>query len=123
MNIEDMIWNGASEEEINEALSQLRFQRTLKMEEERLAREAQKQKDTEQAEKEALRAEGRAYLINAMIAYSEAFDLDDGEWEQEDIDKLEQLLIKLEDMIPVYLKLIEMQGNLDQSMFGFGFKM
>ena len=123
MNIEDMIMNGASEEEINEALSQLRFQRTLKMEEERLAREAQKQKDTEQAEKEALRAEGRAYLINAMIAYSEAFDLDDGEWEQEDIDKLEQLLIKLEDMIPVYLKLIEMQGNLDQSMFGFGFKM
>ena len=77
----------------------------------------------EQKDKEALKAEGRAYLINAMLAYSEAFDLDDGAWEQEDIDKLEQLLIKLEDMIPIYLKLIEMQGDLDQNMFGFGFKM
>jgi hypothetical protein len=67
------------------------------------------------ANKEQLKAEGRAHLINALIAYSEAFDLlEDGEsWDEEDVTKVEQALIKLEDMIPMYIKLAQMQGEMD----------
>lgn len=82
--------------------------------EELKAREARAQAH-KAASKEQLKAEGRAYLINALIAYSEAFDLlNEGEtWDEEDVAKVEQALIKLEDMIPMYIKLAQMQGEMD----------
>ena len=55
------------------------------------------------ANKEQLKAEGRANLINALIAYSEAFDLTDEPWDEEDIHEIEELLIKLEEMAPMYM--------------------
>ena len=69
----------------------------------RVKDEVKKTKD----EKEALKAEARAYAINALVAYSEAFDLlPEGETiNDEDVAELEKLLIKVENMIPVYFKL------------------
>ena len=82
--------------------------------EELKAREARAQAH-KAANKEQLKAEGRAHLINALIAYSEAFDLldEDETWDEEDVAKVEQALIKLEDMIPMYIKLAQMQGEMD----------
>lgn len=109
MNIEDMIMNGASEEEINEALNQIKAEKSRQ-------EEALRQNKVTKDSKEALKAEGRAYLINALIAYSQAFDLldEDEEWGQEEVDKVEETIKKIEDMIPLYIKLAEMQGEMDK---------
>lgn len=112
MNIEDMIMNGASEEEINDALNQIKAAKARQE-----AAKAQAQND----EKEVLKCEGRAYLINALICYSHAFDLldEDEEWDQEDVDKAEEAIKKLEDMVPLYIKIIKMQEDMDKDL-GFG---
>lgn len=85
-------------------------QAQIKLEQEKKNREARS------TAKEELKAEGRAHLINALICYSQAFDLlEDGEeWEQEDVDRVEELIKKIEDMVPMYIKLAEMQGDLDK---------
>ena len=110
MNIEDMIMNGASEEEINQALNQIKAEKARQ--EEALRAKARKVDD-----KEAFKVEGRAHLINALICYSHAFDLleEDEDWDQEDVDKAEELIKKIENMVPLYIKLAEMQGELDKS--------
>lgn len=74
----------------------------------------QEQAKADEEKKEALKAEGRAHLINAVICYSEAFDLlEEGDtWTQEDVDRVEALLKRMEAMAPMYLKLF------DLGMFG-----
>ena len=113
MNIEEMIYNGASEEEIQKALNQIKAE---KARQEAALRASKKTND-----KEELKVEGRAHLINALICYSQAFDLleDDETWDQEDVDKLEELIIKVEDMVPLYIKLAKLQEDMDKD-FGFG---
>jgi len=73
-------------------------------------------KEARSAAKEHLKEEARAYAINALICYSQAFDLlEDGEdWDDEDVAKAEEMLKKLEDMIPLYIKLAEMQNDMDK---------
>jgi type III secretion system FlhB-like substrate exporter len=112
MNIEEMIWNGASEEEIAAAMAKIKA--------EKVKQEAALRAQKENEDKEALKAEGRAYVINAIIAYSKAFDLDDEDWDQEAVDQLEALLIKIEDMIPMYKEIMEKQNELNDLGFGFG---
>lgn len=110
MNIEDMIWNGASEEEVNAALAEIRAEKTKQ-------EEALRAKQNKRNDKEALKAEGRAYLINALIAYCSAFDiLDAEEWDQEDIDKAEAAIKRIEEMVPLYIKLAKMQGEFDKGL-------
>ena len=117
MNIEDMILNGASEEEITKALDQLRAARAKKVEEELREQEAAEQAS---AHEELIR-EARAYAVNAILAYSEAFDLNDGEpWTEEDVEELEKLLIKIEQMIPMYKKLYEIQKKMGLENMDFG---
>lgn len=113
MNIEEMIFNGASEEEIQEALNKIKAE---KARQEAALRAEQETQD----EKEALKAEGRAYLINALIAYSSAFDLlSDGEtWSDEDVAKAEELIKRLEELAPMYIKLYEIQNKFDEDFFG-----
>ena len=110
MSIEDLIMNGASEEEINQALNQIKAEKARQ--EEALRAKVHKAND-----KEAFKVEGRAHLINALICYSHAFDLleEDEDWDQEDVDKAEELIKKIENMVPLYIKLAEMQGELDKS--------
>lgn len=114
MNIEEMIYNGASDEEIQEALDQIKAE---KARQEEALRQAQN--DT----KEDLKAEARAHFINAMICYVEAFDLlpEGEELDEEDIADLEKAVIQLEGAIPMYLKLLEMREALkddDTDLFG-----
>lgn len=93
-------------------------EKKAKEEEARLAKEKETQTS---AKNERLKAEARAHAINAMIAYTEAFGLlgEDEEWDQEDIDKMEKMLIQLENMIPMYIKMAQMQEDIEKN-FGFG---
>ena len=107
MNIEDRIMAGASDDEINAMLNAVKAAAKKKREEEMKA-QAQAKAEKEKAEKkEHLKAEARAYIINAMIAYSEAFDLlDEGEeWDDEMVAKAEELIKEYEQMLPVYMAL------------------
>lgn len=108
MNIEEMIFNGASEEEIQKALNQIKAE---KARQEAVLRA----KDT----KEELKQEAREYAINALIAYSYAFDLlpEDEEFTQEDVEKLEEMLKGIEDMIPLYVKMAELRDKMDNDLF------
>ena len=110
MNIEEMIFNGASEEEIQEALNKIKAE---KARQEAALRANQKAQD----EKEAFKAEGRAYLINAIIAYSSAFDLDNGGWDEEEVAQLEEMIKRLEELAPMYIKMYEMQSKFDEDFF------
>ena len=89
------------------------------------AREAESKKN-KAITKEQLKAEARAYAINAIIAYSQAFDLlpEDEAWDDEDVAKAESMLKKLEEMIPLYIKLGQLQGDMDKHFgdesFGLG---
>ena len=113
-DIKDMM-----ERALQSAIEERKAQEEQRLKEEEMKAAAQKASN----DKEALKAEGRAYLINAVLAYSEAFDLlnEDETWEQEDIDKMEQLLVKVEDMIPMYIKLAQMQDKLNEDFGGMGF--
>ena len=123
MNIDftDAFEKGMSEQEALEMVQRIcreeqeKAEATIKAQ--AAAHRAKKTKD----DKETLKAEARAYIINALLAYIEAFDLlPEGEtMDDEDVAELEKLLIKVEDMIPMYVKLIQMNEDLDKE-FGFG---
>ena len=106
MNIEEMIYNGASEEEIQQALNQIKAEK---------ARQEEALRQAQSNRKEDLKVEGRTHLINALICYIEAFGLlpEGEEIDEDDILALEEGIIKLENMLPMYIKLLEMRGVLD----------
>jgi hypothetical protein len=101
MNIEEMIYNGASEEEIAAALRAIY---TEKARQEEALREAEK---AQSKHKEVLLKEGRACLINAILAYGEAFDLIPADYEvtEEELAECEELLIQTEKVLPWYIKI------------------
>ena len=107
---------GMTDEDIMEMMQkQLQEAKDKRQAQAKLEQE-KKDREARSAAKEGLKAEGRAHLINALICYSQAFDLleDGDEWEQEDVNKAEELIKKVEDMIPMYIKLAKMQGDLDK---------
>ena len=112
MNIEDMIMSGASDEELAQALAALKLEKAAKDEAERQAKEMAAQK----SESNALKAEARAYLINALLAYGEAFGLltheEIEEMDEEDIKELEAYLIQIEAFIPLMIKMGEMKEEM-----------
>ena len=112
MNIEDMIMSGASDEEVAEALAALKQEKAAKDEAERQAKEMAAQK----SESNALKAEARAYLINALLAYGEAFGLltheEIEEMSEEDLGELEAYLIQIEAFIPLMIKMGEMKEEM-----------
>ena len=111
---------GMSREDIMEMmekqLKEAEKKRLAELEAKAIAAQEKANKEARSATKEHLKEEGRAYAINALICYSQAFDLlEDGEsWDDEDVAKAEEMLKKLEEMIPLYIKLAEMQGELDK---------
>ena len=115
MNINELIMNGASEEEIAKAVAEAKYEKARKDE------EARKAKEAKQTPNEVQKAEGRAYLINAVLSYAQAFGL----LKEKDItpayvEKMEDTIVKLEELMPMYIKLIEMQNEMD-SRWGFLF--
>lgn len=107
MNIEDMIMNGASDSEVEAMIAEIKAAAKAKREKEMRAQAQARAKKEETEKKEHLKAEARAYVINAMIAYSEAFDLlsEGEEWDDEMVAKAEELVKEYEQMIPVYMAL------------------
>lgn len=141
MSIEDMIKNGASPEEINAAMQEIylekeredkaRAEKEQKAFLKRLAEQEQAMTRAEEdARKEELKREARACIINALLAYLEAFDLlpEGEEMDEDDIKDLEQMIIKAEDMIPLYYKIAKLQDEINEigkndedfGLFGFG---
>lgn len=141
MSIEDMIKNGASPEEINAAMQEIylekeredkaRAEKEQKAFLKRLAEQEQAMTRAEEdARKEELKREARACIINALLAYLEAFDLlpEGEEMDEDDIKDLEQMIIKAEDMIPLYYKITKLQDEINEigkndedfGLFGFG---
>ena len=132
MSIEDMIKNGASPEEINAAMQEIYLEKEredkarAKAEQEKMIRElAEKEQAEARAEEEArvemLKREARAYIINGMLAYCEAFDLLDGEEPDEsDIEGLEAYLLQLEAYFPLAKEIAKLQAE-QRDKFGEGF--
>jgi hypothetical protein len=122
MNIDftDAFEKGMSEQEALEMVQRIcreeQEKAEAKIKAQAAAHRAKDQAKKTKDEKEALKAEARAYAINALIAYIEAFDLlPEGETiDNEDVAELEQLLIKIENMVPVYFKLFQMQEDLEE---------
>lgn len=122
INFDRAIENGASEQELLEAMRNALEKQRVEYEAQ-IRAAAERHTEKKEKDKEALKAEARAYAINALLAYTEAFDLlPEGETiNDEDAAKLEQLLIKVENMIPLYIKIIKMQEDMDKDLgFGFG---
>ena len=94
-----------------------RFKETLK-----LMDNADKKEQAKKANKEQLKAEARAYVINAIIAYGEAFDIEEmKDMDEEDIKELETLIKKIEEVYPTYLQLWKKQKEFEDGFkFGFG---
>ena len=123
MTIDEMIMSGASEEEVLEALRELKAAKAAQDE-----AEAQKKlaEDEKSAHKENLKREARANIINGVIAYAEAFDLLPEDWtldEDDTIKMFEETLIKLEALIPLYLQMRqvmdeEVADEMIKKMFG-----
>lgn len=93
MDIYEMIKNGMSKEQIFEA-----YKNEYKAAKQQVAKDKEAERAAVQTE--ALKAEARAHLINAVLAYSEAFGI---ETEENDAQELEAELLKLEKFIEILL--------------------
>ena len=132
MSIEEMIMNGATPEEINAAMQEIYLEKEredkarAKAEQERMLKALAEHKEIEtraeeQARTEMLKKEARAYVINGMLAYCEAFDLLDGEEpDQSDIEMLEAYLIQLESYLPIAKEIAKLQAE-QKDKFGRDF--
>lgn len=131
MSIEEMIKNGASPEEINAAMQEIYLEKEredkmrVKRESEALIKLAEKEQAEARAEEEArremLKREARAYMINGILAYIEAFDLLDGEEpDQSDIEGLEAYLLQIEAYFPIAKEIAKLQAE-QKDKFGEGF--
>jgi hypothetical protein len=117
---------GMSEEDVKamveRAMAQAKQEYEEKIAAERAAKEAAAKQVAASVEKEQLKGEARAHLINAGIAYTKAFDLlDEGEeLTDEDVAKLEAELIKFEELIPMLIKLHDLGMDSEGLMGLFG---
>lgn len=71
------------------------------------------QKKQEEVDKSSARAEARAYLINAIVAYDEAFNISGEEWDQEDLKDLESVIIEVEKKIPFLLQMYKLKEKME----------
>ena len=117
---------GMSEEDIKamveREMAQAKQKHEEKMAAERAAKEAAARQMAASVEKEQLKGEARAHMINAVIAYAKAFDLlDEGEEiTDEDVAKIEAELIKFEELIPMLVKLHDLGMDPEGLMGLFG---
>lgn len=60
-------------------------------------------------------AEGRMHLINAILAYDDAFHFfGDEPLDEEDIEDLTEVIKQLEALFPIYAQMIDVQSKLDE---------
>lgn len=64
---------------------------------------------------EAYCAEGRMHLINAILAYDDAFHFfGDEPLDEEDIEDLTEVIKQLEALFPIYAQMIDVQAKMDE---------
>lgn len=60
-------------------------------------------------------AEGRMHLINAILAYDDAFHFfGDEPLDEEDIEDLTEAIKQLEALFPIYAQMIDVQAKIDE---------
>lgn len=60
-------------------------------------------------------AEGRMHLINAILAYDDAFHFfGDEPLDEEDIEDLTEVIKQLEQLFPIYAQMIDVQSKMDE---------
>lgn len=137
MSIEDMIRNGATPEEINAVMQEIYLEKEredkarAEKEQETFLRKLAEQEQAmvraeDEARKEMLKREARAYIINGMFAYCEAFDLLDGEEpDEQDVQALEAYLTQIEAYFPIAKEIAKLRAEQGEKgffdLFGGGF--
>lgn len=60
-------------------------------------------------------AEGRMHLINAILAYDDAFHFfGDEPLDEEDIADLTEMIKKMEELFPIYAQIIDVQAQMNE---------
>lgn len=131
MSIEDMIRNGATPEEINAVMQEIYLEKEredkARAEKEALLKKEQAMVRAEdEARKEMLKREARAYIINGMFSYCEAFDLLEGEEpDEQDVQALEAYLMQIEAYFPIAKEIAKLRAEQGEKgffdLFGGGF--
>lgn len=61
-------------------------------------------------------AEGRMHLINAILAYDDAFHFfGDEPLDEEDIEDLTEAIKQMEALFPIYAQMIDVQAKMDEA--------
>ena len=104
IDINELIEAGAPEDVIMDAVKKNKAEKAA------LDAKAKTAKDIE-----AYCAEGRMHLINAILAYDDAFHFfGDESLDEEDIEDLTEVIKELEQLFPIYAQMIDVQSKLDE---------
>ena len=104
IDINELIEAGASEDVIMDAVKKNKAEKAA------LDAKAKAAKDIE-----AYCAEGRMHLINAILAYDDAFHFfGDEPLDEEDIKDLTEAIKSLEALFPFYAQMIDVQAKMDE---------
>lgn len=104
IDINELIEAGASEDVIMDAVKKNKAEKAA------LDAKAKAAKDIE-----AYCAEGRMHLINAILAYDDAFHFfGDEPLDEEDIEDLTEMIKKLEELFPIYAQIIDVQAQMNE---------
>ena len=118
IDINALFEQGAPEDVIADAVQKNIKEKAL-IEETKRQAEALRKAQSEKKTQLDYRKEGRAYLINALLAYDDAFNLFGPDpLDDDEIKELEKAIIKLEEMIPMYAKLLDIEKRFQRGDFG-----
>ena len=116
MDIYEMMKNGASEEEINEAIHDAiadfsySFAKQMDAAKERIA--VEQAEAAAQKERDKTLREARAYMINSLLAYNDVFQFAPAEEiTVEVVAKLEEMIIEMERELATAVRMIKALGN------------
>ena len=116
MDIYEMMKNGASEEEINEAIHDAiadfsySFAKQMDAAKERIA--VEQAEAAAQKERDKTLREARAYMINSLLAYNDVFQFAPAEEiTVEVVAKLEEMIIEMEKELATAVRMIKALGN------------
>lgn len=105
IDINELIEAGAPEDVIMDAVKKNKAEKAA------LDAKAKAAKDIE-----SYCAEGRMHLINAILAYDDAFHFfGDEPLDEEDIEDLTEAIKQMEALFPIYAQMIDVQAKMDEA--------
>ena len=118
ININALIEEGAPEDVILDAVRKNREEQAMIEEAKRQAEELKKAESAQKSQMQ-YRAEGRAHLINAILAYDDAFNIFGPDpLDEDDIKDLEEAIVMMEELIPLYAKMLDVEKKFKDGEFG-----